>query len=83
VVETGGLENRFTRKGNGGSNPSPSAIPRSYYTIGPRSDPTATADGLLRKTSGNPLHCSITCLNGCSGVVALCDGQYIVERRTT
>jgi hypothetical protein len=26
VVETGGLENRFTRKGNGGSNPSPSAI---------------------------------------------------------
>jgi hypothetical protein len=25
VVETGGLENRFTRKGNGGSNPSPSA----------------------------------------------------------
>ena len=26
MVETGGLENRFTRKGNGGSNPSPSAI---------------------------------------------------------
>ena len=23
MVETGGLENRFTRKGNGGSNPSP------------------------------------------------------------
>jgi hypothetical protein len=26
VVETGGLENRFTLTGNGGSNPSPSAI---------------------------------------------------------
>jgi hypothetical protein len=25
VVETGGLENRFTLTGNGGSNPSPSA----------------------------------------------------------
>ncbi len=25
MVETGGLENRFARKGNGGSNPSPSA----------------------------------------------------------
>jgi hypothetical protein len=28
VVETGGLENRFTLAGNGGSNPSPSAIYR-------------------------------------------------------
>jgi hypothetical protein len=28
VVETGGLENRFTLTGNGGSNPSPSAIYR-------------------------------------------------------
>jgi hypothetical protein len=28
VVETGGLENRFTLTGNGGSNPSPSAISR-------------------------------------------------------
>jgi hypothetical protein len=27
VVETGGLENRFALTGNGGSNPSPSAIP--------------------------------------------------------
>jgi hypothetical protein len=27
VVETGGLENRYTRKGIGGSNPSPSASP--------------------------------------------------------
>ena len=27
MVETGGLENRFGRKANGGSNPSPSAIP--------------------------------------------------------
>ena len=26
MVETGGLENRFARKGNGGSNPSPSAM---------------------------------------------------------
>ena len=26
MVETGGLENRCTRKGTGGSNPSPSAI---------------------------------------------------------
>ena len=30
MVETGGLENRFTRKGNGGSNPSPSAINSAY-----------------------------------------------------
>lgn len=29
MVETGGLENRFGRKANGGSNPSPSAIASS------------------------------------------------------
>ena len=29
MVETGGLENRFTFAGNGGSNPSPSATDRS------------------------------------------------------
>jgi hypothetical protein len=29
VVETGGLENRFTLTGNGGSNPSPSATSSS------------------------------------------------------
>ena len=29
VVERGGLENRFTRKGNGGSNPSLSAVPEA------------------------------------------------------
>ena len=28
MVETGGLENRFTLTGNGGSNPSPSASVR-------------------------------------------------------
>ena len=31
MVETGGLENRFGRKANGGSNPSPSAIESSLW----------------------------------------------------
>ena len=31
MVETGGLENRFTLTGNGGSNPSPSAIPTLQF----------------------------------------------------
>ena len=41
MVETGGLENRFTRKGNGGSNPSPSATPlklASYVATSALSD---------------------------------------------
>ena len=32
MVETGGLENRCTRKGIGGSNPSPSATMRLAYS---------------------------------------------------
>ena len=50
VVEWDGLENRFTRKGNEGSNPSLSALDRRSFSEGGLIPPKLSEGGLIRRS---------------------------------
>jgi hypothetical protein len=69
AVEGGGLENRCTRKGTGGSNPPPSARARSrlsaiaYRELWARF-PALTVPGLYHWGTAYPNALSINCLRG-------------------
>jgi hypothetical protein len=60
VVETGGLENRFTLTGNGGSNPSPSATESISFRISCLMDansPHLAGKPWFFEQSENQVHC--------------------------
>jgi hypothetical protein len=77
VVETGGLENRFTLAGNGGSNPSPSAIYR-FQNIQRNPRMHSKPQQLLRLTSfivrADPREAGLACWYSCG---YLCSSVWV------
>ena len=78
MVETGGLENRFALTGNGGSNPSPSAIDLSQRSASGGSNPSPSAIDLSQRSASggsNPspsLNCDSKSKLGIAGLRPVC-----------